>query len=254
MKTTFLILCCVFIVSMGSNAQNVGDSPQTKIGFTQKLKSTYLNDSVKFFIHHPYKYQPDKEYPLILLLDGNSTFKAFSACTELMGYDRSIPPCVLVGFPQYQYADFNSENLESKMDKLIQFMEKEMLPYLHSKHNITETLIWGQGGQSGLICNYIMLEKPDMFNGYISDVPDFSLIKDKVVSKNAFNNIKNENRYYYLLGSSAEHVYNEQFVRNLKTNAPKELKWSYHLNAEPNMISYFIGNYMKAIELFFNKD
>lgn len=254
MKYSFLMLCCMWLFSLCSTAQNIGDSPQTKIGFTEYIKSKYLNDSVKFFIHHPFNYQPDKKFPLVLLLDGNSTFKAFSACTELMGYDRSIPMCIVVGFPQYQYAHFTKENLELKMDNLVGFIEKELLPYFRAKYNITETLIWGQGAQSGLICNYIMLEKPDIFNGYISDVPDFSLIKKKVVSKNAFNNIKNGNCYYYLFGNSAEHVYNEQFLRNLKTNAPKELKWSYHINAEPNMIPYFIGNYMKAIELFFNKD
>lgn len=254
MKSTIFILFCLWVFTICSTAQNIGDSPQTKIGFTVNIKSGYLDDSVKLFIHHPFNYNSEKEFPLILLLDGNSTFKAFSACTELMGYDRSIPTCIVVGFPQYQYADFTKENLDSKMYKLVSFIEKELLPYFQARYNITETLIWGQGFQTGLICNYIMLEKPEMFNGYISDVPDLTLLEDKLKSQTVFDNIRNQKLHYYLYGSSAGNVYNKALLENLETNAPENLRWEYAINDEPNMITYFIGNYMKAIELFFNKD
>jgi len=244
-------LTLIFWVNI-SYAQNSRDTLHTKIGFAITLNSRHLNDSVKPFIHHPFNYKPDKEFPLILLLDANSSFKAFSSCSELMAYDRSIPTCIAVGFPQYQYANFTSENLEEKMDQLAKFIERELLPYLKSQYKITKTIVWGQGSGSGLISSYMMLEYPELFNGYISDVPDLSLIQDKVHSKNAFTKLQDKELDYYLFGSKSNDVYNKAFLNNLKTNAPEGLDWNYGISDESNEIIYFLTNYMHAIDLFLN--
>ena len=97
-----------------------------------------------------------------------------------------------------------------------------------------------------------MLEKPDLFNGYIADIPNLDLISDRVNSKEAFNKLEDKNVSYYLFGSTAKDVYNETFLNNLKSNAPKGLNWHYNISDEPNKITYFLNNYMHAIELFFN--
>ena len=249
MKNIILIVTITVLFTLNSIGQNVGDSPQTKLGFTTRINSEILNDSLNLFIHLPFNYKKDKEFPLILLLDAHTSFKAFSACTELMAYDRSIPTCIVVGFPQYKYADFDSTSIESKMDKLAKFIGKELLPYIESKYNITKKIIWGQGTE---ITTYLMLDKPDLFDGYIADVPDFSLISDKVDSKNAFGNLKNKNVNYYLFGNIANDIYNETFLNNLKSNAPDGLNWHYNISDEPNNIIYFLNNYTHAIELFFN--
>jgi predicted alpha/beta superfamily hydrolase len=249
MKNIILIVTISVFFTVNSIGQNVGDSPQTKLGFTTRINSEILSDSLNLFIHLPFNYNKDKEFPLILLLDAHTSFKAFSASTELMAYDRSIPTCIVVGFPQYRYADFDSTNIESKMNKIARFMDEELFPYLDSKYNLTKTIIWGPGTE---IITYLMLDKPDLFDGYISDVPDFSLISDKVNSKNAFENLKDKNINYYLFGSKAKDVYNETFLNNLKANAPKELNWHYNISDESNKIIYFMNNYMHAIELFFN--
>jgi len=244
--STFFISIFFSISLIG---QNTGDSPQTKLGFTTRIKSEILNDSLNLFIHLPFNYKKDRKFPLILLLDVHTTFKAFSACTELMAYDRSIPTCIVVGFPQYKYADFDSISIDSKMDKLSRFIDEELFPYLDSKYNYTTTILWGQGTE---ITTYLMLDKPYLFNGYIADVPDFGLISDKVNSKDAFGNLKNKNVNYYLFGSSVKGVYNETFLNNIKSNAPEGLNWYYNISDEPNKIIYFLNNYMHAIELFFN--
>ena len=249
MKNIILILTILLAYTTNAIGQNVGDSPQTKLGFTTRINSEILNDSLNLFIHLPFNYKKDKEFPLILLLDAHTSFKAFSACTELMAYDRSIPTCIVVGFPQYKYADFDSTSIESKMDKLARFIDEELFPYLDSKYNFTKTIIWGQGTE---ITTYLMLDKPNLFNGYIADVPDFGLISDKVNSKDAFGNLKDKNVNYYLFGSRAKDIYNETLLNNLKSNAPKGLNWYYNISDEPNKIIYFLNNYMHAIELFFN--
>jgi len=250
MKTIVLALTMSLAFTVNSIGQNVGDSPQTKLGFTTRFESEILNDSLNIFIHLPFNYKKDREFPLVLLLDAHTSFKAFSACTELMAYDRCIPTCIVVGFPQYKYADFASVSLDNKMDKLIGFIDRELFPYLESKYNITKTIIWGQGTE---ITTYMMLNEPDLFDGYIADVPDLGLISAKVNSIDAFENLKGKNVDYFIYGSSAKDDFNEAFVNNLKSNAPKGLNWYYNISDEPNKIIYFLDNYMHAIELFFNE-
>ena len=137
MKNIILTISIFLIFVSTSIGQNIGDSPQTRLGFTTKIKSEILNDSLNIFTHLPFNYNKDKEFPLILLLDAHTSFKAFSANTELMAYARTIPTCIVVGFPQYKYADFNSTNLKNKMDSLAKFISQELLPYL----NRTITLV-----------------------------------------------------------------------------------------------------------------
>ncbi|MCP4176890.1 MAG: esterase family protein [bacterium] len=251
MKNFTLTLILSILYSVNLIGQNIGDSPQTKLGFTTKIRSEILHDSLNIFTHLPFNYKPEKEFPLVVLLDAHAAFKAFSSCTELLAYDRCIPTSIVVGIPQYKYANFDSINIDNKMATLVKFISEELLPYLQSKYKITETIIWGQGG-SGLISSYMMLEYPTLFDGYISDIPDLSLISDKANSKHAFAKLKDKNVKYYLFGSKSQDIYNELFLSNLKSNAPKSLKWNYRVSNEPTKITYFITNYMHAIEMFFN--
>ena len=251
MKKIIFILTFSLSFTLSLIGQNLGDSPQTKLGFTTIIKSEVLEDSLEIFTHLPFNYKKDKEFPLILLLDANATFKAFASCTELMGYDESIPLSIVVGFPQYKYVNYDSLSIEANMNLLAKFLDEELLPYLNSKYKVTRTIIWGQGG-SGLISSYFLLEYPDLFDGYISDIPDFRLITNKTNSKNAFDKLKDKNVKYYLFGSKSKDIYNEAFLNNLKTNAPDGLNWHYNISDEPNKIIYFLNNYMHAMELFFN--
>lgn len=249
------IIVFVFVLFFTSNfliGQNSRDSLHTKIGFSIMLKSEHLEDSVKLFIHLPFCFKPQDEYPVIFLLDANSSFKAFASAAELMAKEKSIPCCIVVGFPQCKYVPNNKDNLEANIGKLMNFCGAELLPFLHSKFNITETIIWGQG-HSGMISGYIMLEKPDLFDGYISDVPNFNLISEKVKSENVFDNLQDKNVNYYLFGSSAINFFNESFLNNLKSNAPQGLNWKYNVVDETNAIIHFLINYMHAIESFFNE-
>jgi predicted alpha/beta superfamily hydrolase len=176
--------------------------------------------------------KPQKAYPIILLLDAYSSFKSFSSCTELMAHEKSIPSCIVIGFPQRKYTDFDSASLESKIDKLAKFIEEELFPYFEMKYNITKSIIWGQGKQSGLIVSYLMLNYPDLFNGYISDIPNFSLLKEQEYAAKIFDNIKDKKLDYYIFGNSHIEALNKEFLKNLENNAPEGLNWEYGITAK----------------------
>ena len=97
-----------------------------------------------------------------------------------------------------------------------------------------------------------MLESPDVFDGYISDVPDLSLMGSKVYSENIFDKHNDTELNYYLFGNSAFEIYNERFLNNIKSHAPEGLHLNYQTSDEPNAIIYFLTNYLHALEMFFN--
>jgi len=253
MKNIILTATILLIFSVNSIGQNLGDSPQTKLGFTTIIKSEILEDSLEIFTHLPFNHKKDKEFPLILLLDPHAAFKSFASSTELLGYNRSIPMCIVVGFPQYKYINYDSTGIEANLNLLAKFMDEELFPYLKTKYNFSSTIIWGPSGP-GMIGSYFMLEYPDLFDGYIADTPDLGLIAHITNSKNAFDKLKDKKVKYYLFGSKSKDIYNEAFLNNLKANAPKGLKWNYSISEEPNKIIYLLTNYLHALELFFNDD
>jgi len=170
-----------------------------------------------------------------------------------MAKEGSIPACIVVGFPQNKYANSDSTNLESNMDRVAKFIDQELFSYLKSKYNFSKSIIWGQGSQSGLMTTYLMLKYPDLFNGYISDVPDLSLMHDIAYSEQAFLKIKNKNISYYLFGHSTANILNNTFLENLKTNAPEGLNWNYNISEEQNSTIHYLNNYMHSLELFLNR-
>ena len=68
MKKIIFVLTFSLFFTLSSIGQNVGDSPQTKLGFTTIIKSELLEDSLEIFTHLPFNYKKDKEFPLILLI------------------------------------------------------------------------------------------------------------------------------------------------------------------------------------------
>lgn len=176
MKYAVIVIAFFLLLPLGVKGQAKVDSARFTIGSAVFIDSKYLNDSVLVYVHFPAMNESQQEYPLILLLDAYSSFKSFSSCAELMAHEKTIPSCIVVGFPQRKYTDFETSNLEFKMDKLARFIDEELFPYLEKKYTITKTIIWGQGKQSGLISSYFMLNYPDLFNVYISDIPDLSLL------------------------------------------------------------------------------
>ena len=139
------------------------------------------------------------------------------------------------------------------MDRVAKFIDQELFSYLKSKYNFSKSIIWGQGSQSGLMTTYLILKYPDLFNGYISDVPDLSLMHDIAYSEQAFLKIKNKNISYYLFGHSTANILNNTFLENLKTNAPEGLNWNYNISEEQNSTIHYLNNYMHSLELFLNR-
>ena len=97
-----------------------------------------------------------------------------------------------------------------------------------------------------------MLNYPDLFDGYISDIPDFSLLNKQEYSAEIFDPVKDKKIDYYIFGNSHIKGLNKEFIENLENNSPEGLNWEYNSTDETNPIIHFLVNYAHALEMFFN--
>ena len=186
----FFILFSVFSLT----AQTKIERPFS-IGKIATFKSKILNENRTLNIYLPEGYNSKERYPVIYLLDGsaNEDFLHVAGLVQFFNMTFKMPKTIIVGIANVdRKRDFtfptNLKDLKKAYPttggsaKFIDFVEKELQPYIktHYKTNDTSYLI----GQSlgGLLATEILLKKPDLFTNYIIVSPslwwdDESLLK-----------------------------------------------------------------------------
>lgn len=200
----FLKILIFFILLIEANtfAQSSIKTINSKpfvIGETVAINSKILNEDRLLNIYLPYGYSADsiKKYPVIYLLDGTADedFIHISGLVQFGSYPwiNMIPETIVVGISNIdRKKDFTypTNNVKDKEDfpttggseNFINFIEKELQPFISKNYNITTTkTIIGQS-LGGLLATEILFKKPDLFDNYIIVSPslwwdDESLLK-----------------------------------------------------------------------------
>ncbi len=259
MKKIEVILSVLILQLSIAFGQNDKDTLFTKIGHSVQIESKVLNQTKKVFIHLPFGFDPDKEYPLVLLCDFMA-FKPLSSITEIMAYNRKIPKCIVVcpetTNARIDYSPIINDTSETiNGGKTMAFFENELMPYLKVNYKISKKIIWGQN-YSGMFTTFILLSNPDLFDGYISDVPQLDLLKKEIENEDCFRNIGNEKVFYQISWTTLKEKQNEMkiFLSKLESDAPDNLKWTYSEENDSIMITHILTNYTYGIKAFFKED
>jgi predicted alpha/beta superfamily hydrolase len=198
-KTLILVFC---FYAFQTNAQEavITKSPLT-IGESVSIHSKILDEDRTLNIYLPHGYSADstKTYPVIYLLDGSidEDFIHISGLVQFGSFSwiNMIPETIVVGisnidrkrdftYPTTIEQDKKDFPTTGESEAFINFIEKELQPFVNSNYNVnsTETII----GQSlgGLLATEILYKKPDLFDNYIIISPslwwdDQSLLKLK---------------------------------------------------------------------------
>lgn len=183
-----LSIVCSLLISPTLAAQKSGnDSSRTKpfvLGVIDEIKSKELSEKRILNIYLPEGYNKNDtiKYPVVYLLDGSADedfihvvglyhFNSFS------WIDR-VPKSIIVGiatvdrrrdftFPTSIEGDKKKYPTTGHSEQFINFIEKELQPYVQKNYKTTssKTII----GQSlgGLLAAEILLKRPTLFNQYI---------------------------------------------------------------------------------------
>ncbi len=185
---SFIIISAFLFLTLVCHAQNHKTrSVKTKpfvIGTVDEIQSWVLSEKRILNIYFPegYRKNDTTKYPVIYLLDGSADedFIHVAGLIQFNNFEwiNRVPKSIVVGignvdrkrdftFPTTNAEDKKNYPTTGHSDKFIEFLEKELQPYIEKKYRTNSSkMIIGQS-LGGLVATQILFEKPALFNKYI---------------------------------------------------------------------------------------
>lgn len=237
-----LLICTTVIITAVSTGLVLEYSIQNnKYGdeiIRTKINSEEMNEERKVIIHLPenYKKNSKKMYPVMYVLDGTSQDIHTAEKVNLLSKVNVFPEAIVVGIPNTSgnrsrdftphYMKIDLEASESEYgngDKFLNYIEKELIPFIDNNYRTNGFQTISGNSRGGLFTFYALLERPQLFNGYICYSPAFWR-EDDLIAKKAKSFLKNNNlqkKFIYMsIGDSENEKMKKGFsvVQNLLTN------------------------------------
>lgn len=181
--------------------------------FSQKttlpFDSNKLGGSREITIGLPPSYEknPNKRYPILILLDGDYLFDPFYGALNYGAYWDDLPETIVVGINQNKkderVDDSNYDAADGvpsgKGAAFFEFIGGELLPYLEKKYRIAPfRIIAGHDTTAGFL-NFFLYKDAPLFNAYISLSPELAPdMENRIPEK--LSNIKQPIFYYQSTG------------------------------------------------------
>lgn len=219
MLKKLLIFCSILFAFQSMVLAQNGNAKPLTIGEIRTIKSKILNEDRVLNIYLPQNFDKTKSYPIIYLLDGsmNEDFIHVTGLVQFFSQMYSMPETIVVGIANIdRKRDFtfhtDLKDLQKDYpttghsDKFINFLEKELKPYIESQFKTTDTYIFGQS-LGGLLATEILLKKPELFNNYFIISPslwwdDESLLKQ---ASQLLTKIPDTKKFIYVSVGKGEH-------------------------------------------------
>ena len=227
------------------------------------IKSNILDEERTCLISLPDSYnessEVDKRYPVIILLDGNTHFKIASGILHFMSSNRNqnnlMPESIIIAIENVdRERDFTVTKIKTKRPNnmgggriFLNFIEKELLPYIDKKYKTKpfRTLIGHSLG--GLLTLNSYMDKNSVFNAYISIDPSIwwneEMMKNKV---DAISPISLDKKLYIATANQGEANYKRNKQRHDSIYALIKKKSDKPLNIE---IEYFENENHRSVPL-----
>ncbi|MTE27520.1 alpha/beta hydrolase [Winogradskyella ouciana] len=270
-----LCILLILLTAIKVSAQDDSKLPETKplvIGETVTFHSAVLDENRTLNIYLPQNYVADstKTYPVIYLLDGalDEDFIHIAGIVQFGSFSwiNMVPESIVVGianvdrkrdftYPTTIAQDKKDFPTSGKSENFINFIEKDLQPFIQEHYRIegTSTII----GQSlgGLLATEILYNKPELFDNYIIVSPSLwwdnqSLLK---LEPKAYHS---EKQIYVAVGKEGEIMERDakSLYQNLEANKKENTKVYFQfLEAQDHGDTLHLSVY-GAFEVLFDKD
>ncbi|TYB78893.1 alpha/beta hydrolase [Bizionia myxarmorum] len=171
MKKLALLIILLFSVSI-LQAQVIYETIQSsKLGTTREIKVQ---------LPRGYDTNPDKSYPVIVVLDGDYMFEVVAGNVDYYSYWEDMPESIVVGVNQVNsrsadvmYSEQNSLPIETGA-AFYEFLGMELIPHINKTYRtVNFRAIVGHDRTANFI-NYFLLKSQPLFHAYIVISPDLA--------------------------------------------------------------------------------
>ncbi len=207
--------------------------------FVKEFDSDELNTTrlIKIAVPKSYEDNPDRIYPLTIVLDSEYLFDIYVANAKLFANKDKAPEQIVVGIVQnqnrerYQDCSYNKVTSMPTEDgtKFYKFIRNEVLNYMDANYRISPFKTIVGNSLTANFINYFLIEKEPAFEAYINLNPKYALdINTMLLQK--IPNIK-FNLYYYIVSGDYNGAKKQKIVKDidalLKTSQNKNFNYFY---------------------------
>ena len=182
------------------------------------ILSKYLNEKRSFEIQLPrsYNIESEKNYPLMIVLDGDYMFNMVAGSVDYLSYWGEIPENIVVGINQRETRTKDTNIFDnithtpiSSTSSFYDFIVNEIIPYFSKSYRISNfRVIVGQGITANF-SNFFLLKQNPLIRGIVSISPTLSKNMNQYLKEYL---TKANSKIVYTLSSSKkdfETIFNE---------------------------------------------
>ena len=170
--------------------------------------SKYLNEKRAIEIQLPRSYETevDKNYPLMIVLDGDYMFNIVSGSVDYLSYWGDIPENLVVGINQKDTRFQDSSVFDnithtpiSSTASFYDFIVNELIPYFSKNYRVSNFKVIVGQERTASFANFFLLKNDPQIRGVISISPKISENMNRYLNENLS---KSNSKIVYTLSSS----------------------------------------------------
>ena len=199
---TFLFFLTINLLS----SQNLDSLYVYRVNDT--ILSKYLNEKRAIEIQLPrsYEIEVDKNYPLMIVLDGDYMFNIVSGSVDYLSYWGDIPENLVVGINQKDTRFQDSSVFDnitytpiSSTASFYDFIVNELIPYFSKNYRVSSFKVIVGQERTANFANFFLLKNDPQIRGVISISPKISENMNRYLNENLS---KSNSKIVYTLSSS----------------------------------------------------
>ena len=199
---TFLFFLTINLLS----SQNLDSLHVSRVNDT--ILSKYLNEKRAIEIQLPrsYEIEVDKNYPLMIVLDGDYMFNIVSGSVDYLSYWGDIPENLVVGINQKDTRFQDSSVFDnitftpiSSTASFYDFIVNELIPYFSKNYRVSNFKVIVGQERTANFANFFLLKNDPQIRGVISISPKISENMNRYLNENLS---KSNSKIVYTLSSS----------------------------------------------------
>ena len=199
---TFLLFLTINLLS----SQNLDSLYVFRVNDT--IISKYLNEKRAIEIQLPrsYEIEVDKNYPLMIVLDGDYMFNIVSGSVDYLSYWGDIPENLVVGINQKDTRFQDSSVFDnitytpiSSTASFYDFIVYELIPYFSKNYRVSNFKVIVGQERTANFANFFLLKNDPQIRGVISISPKISENMNRYLNENLS---KSNSKIVYTLSSS----------------------------------------------------
>ena len=199
---TFLFFLTINLLS----SQNLDSLYVSRVNDT--ILSKYLNEKRAIEIQLPRSYETevDKNYPLMIVLDGDYMFNIVSGSVDYLSYWGDIPENLVVGINQKDTRFQDSSVFDnitftpiSSTASFYDFIVYELIPYFSKNYRVSNFKVIVGQERTANFANFFLLKNDPQIRGVISISPKISENMNRYLNENLS---KSNSKIVYTLSSS----------------------------------------------------